>query len=87
MPARCAPSKSRSNSWPTTRSARFGRIIGELNGPPAWPRPRLTSWRMRFEMDSHADLECTRHQLQEREFTMLERHFTHTDPKGSLALG
>ena len=29
----------------------FGQIIGELDEPPAWRRPRLTSWRMRFEMD------------------------------------
>ena len=66
---------------------KFGQIVGELDGPPAWQRPRLTSWRMRFEMDGHADLKCTRYQFQERKFTMLERHFSYTESRVPLGGG
>ena len=66
---------------------RFGQIIGELDEPPAWQRPRLTSWRMRFEMDGHADLKCIHYMFQERKFTMMERHFSHTESRVPLAGG
>ena len=66
---------------------RFGQIIGELDEPPAWRRPRLTSWRMRFEMEGHPDLKCIHYMFQERKFTMMERHFSHTESRVPLGGG
>ena len=66
---------------------RYGQIIGELDEPPAWKRPRLTSWRIGFEMDGHPDLKCIHYMFQDREFTMMERHFSHTESRIPLAGG
>ncbi len=65
----------------------FGQLVGELPTTPAWARPRLTSWRLKFAMDGHPDLKMVRFHFQEMAFSRLERHFSHTETRIPLGGG
>ena len=67
--------------------APFGQIVGVLEGEPAWKRPRLTSWRMKFSMAGHPDLKMLRYHFQDMEFDMMENHITHTETRIPLSGG
>lgn len=64
--------------------APFGQIIGEIEGQPTWQRPRLTSWRMKFSIDGKPDLKVIRYEFQEKRFSILERHISHTETRVPL---
>ena len=65
----------------------FGQVIGEFEDKPAWQRPRLTSWRLKFSIDGTPDLKVIRYHFQKMEFDILERHISHTETRLPLGGG